>query len=155
MLGRVVVGVEGKHREQLLLSALDGDLEEQSLSIVFLHLDEIISRMKWRMKRLIKRAEIGGNHYKWDVWQYQDIVWNEITKHIFYSFCGKLHILQSRYRYNTDREPAELLPWQALQHAQIWDSWDREGLRFGFLRVSTIKKCPHMLRSDHRELRNS
>ena len=28
-------------------------------------------------------------------------------------------------------------------------------LRFGFLRLSTIKKCPHMLRSDHRELRNS
>ena len=26
-------------------------------------------------------------------------------------------------------------------------------LRFGFLRLSTIKKCPHMLRSDHRELR--
>ena len=28
-------------------------------------------------------------------------------------------------------------------------------LRFGFLRLSTIKKCPHMLRSDHRELKNS
>ena len=28
-------------------------------------------------------------------------------------------------------------------------------LRFGFLRLSTIKKCPHMLKSDHRELRNS
>ena len=26
-------------------------------------------------------------------------------------------------------------------------------LRFGFLRLSTIKKCPHMLRSDTRELR--
>ena len=28
-------------------------------------------------------------------------------------------------------------------------------IRFGFLRLSTIKKCPHMLKSDHRELRNS
>ena len=28
-------------------------------------------------------------------------------------------------------------------------------LRFVFLRLSTIKKCPHMLRSDHRELRYS
>ena len=28
-------------------------------------------------------------------------------------------------------------------------------LRFGFLRLSTIKKCPQMLRSDHRGLRNS
>ena len=28
-------------------------------------------------------------------------------------------------------------------------------LRFGLLRLSTMKKCPHMLRSDHRELRNS
>ena len=28
-------------------------------------------------------------------------------------------------------------------------------LRFGFLRLSTVKKCPHMLISDHRELRNS
>ena len=28
-------------------------------------------------------------------------------------------------------------------------------LRFGFLRLSTIKKCPHMHRLDHRELRNS
>ena len=28
-------------------------------------------------------------------------------------------------------------------------------LRFGFLRLSIIKKCPHMLRLDHRELRNS
>ena len=28
-------------------------------------------------------------------------------------------------------------------------------LRLGFLRLSTIKKCSHMLRSDHRELRNS
>ena len=28
-------------------------------------------------------------------------------------------------------------------------------LRFGFLRLSTIKKCPHMLRLDHRELRYS
>ena len=27
-------------------------------------------------------------------------------------------------------------------------------LRFGFLRLSTIK-CPHLIRSDHRELRNS
>ena len=27
--------------------------------------------------------------------------------------------------------------------------------RLRFLRLSTIKKCPHMLRSDHRELRNS
>ena len=35
------------------------------------------------------------------------------------------------------------------------DSWDREDLRFGFLRFSTIKKCPHLLISDHRELRNS
>ena len=26
-------------------------------------------------------------------------------------------------------------------------------LRFGFLRLSTIQKCPHMLRSEHRELR--
>ena len=29
------------------------------------------------------------------------------------------------------------------------------GLRFGFLRLCTIKKCPYMLKSDHRELRNS
>ena len=28
-------------------------------------------------------------------------------------------------------------------------------LRFGFLRLSTIKKSPNMLRSDHRELRNN
>ena len=28
-------------------------------------------------------------------------------------------------------------------------------LRFGFLRLSTIKICPHMLKSDTRELRNS
>ena len=28
-------------------------------------------------------------------------------------------------------------------------------LIFGFLRLSTTKKCPHMLRLDHRELRNS
>ena len=28
-------------------------------------------------------------------------------------------------------------------------------LIFGFLRLIFIKKCPHMLRSDHRELRNS
>ena len=28
-------------------------------------------------------------------------------------------------------------------------------LRFGFLRLSTVKKCAQMLRSDHRELRNS
>ena len=28
-------------------------------------------------------------------------------------------------------------------------------LRLRFLRLSTIKKCPQMLRSDHRELRNS
>ena len=28
-------------------------------------------------------------------------------------------------------------------------------LRFGFLRLSTLRKCPHMLRSDQRELRNS
>ena len=28
-------------------------------------------------------------------------------------------------------------------------------LRFGLLRLSTMKKCPHMLRSDHRGLRNS
>ena len=28
-------------------------------------------------------------------------------------------------------------------------------LRLRFLRWSTIKKCPHMLRSDPRELRNS
>ena len=28
-------------------------------------------------------------------------------------------------------------------------------LRFGLLRLSSMKKCPHMLRSDHRELRNS
>ena len=28
-------------------------------------------------------------------------------------------------------------------------------LRFGFVRLSTIQKYPHMLRSDHRELRNS
>ena len=28
-------------------------------------------------------------------------------------------------------------------------------LRFGFLRLSTIKKCPHMLKSDHRGPRNS
>ena len=27
--------------------------------------------------------------------------------------------------------------------------------RFRFLRLSTIIKCPQMLRSDHRELRNS
>ena len=26
-------------------------------------------------------------------------------------------------------------------------------LRFRFLRLSTIKKCPHMLKLDHRELR--
>ena len=26
-------------------------------------------------------------------------------------------------------------------------------LRIGFLRFSTIKKCPHLLRLDHRELR--
>ena len=31
----------------------------------------------------------------------------------------------------------------------------RGDLRFGILRLSTIKSCPHMLRSDHRELRNS
>ena len=30
---------------------------------------------------------------------------------------------------------------------------DRSDLRFRFLRVSTIKKCPRMLRSEHRELR--
>ena len=28
-------------------------------------------------------------------------------------------------------------------------------LRFGFLRLSTIKKWPHTLKSDHRGLRNS
>ena len=28
-------------------------------------------------------------------------------------------------------------------------------LRLRYLRLSTIKKCPHMSRSDHRELRNS
>ena len=28
-------------------------------------------------------------------------------------------------------------------------------LIFGLLRLSTVKKCPHMLRSDHRGLRNS
>ena len=28
-------------------------------------------------------------------------------------------------------------------------------IRFGFLRLSTIKKCPHMLKSDHMGLRNS
>ena len=28
-------------------------------------------------------------------------------------------------------------------------------LRLRFLRLSTIKKCPQMLRSDHRELRDS
>ena len=28
-------------------------------------------------------------------------------------------------------------------------------LRFGFLRLSTIKNCPHMLKSDHRGLRIS
>ena len=27
--------------------------------------------------------------------------------------------------------------------------------RFGFLKLSTIKKCPHMRKLDHRELRNS
>ena len=27
-------------------------------------------------------------------------------------------------------------------------------IRYGFLRLSTIRKCPHMLRSDHRGLRN-
>ena len=35
----------------------------------------------------------------------------------------------------------------------------REGahvdVRFKFLRLSTTKKCPNMLKSDHRELRNS
>ena len=31
----------------------------------------------------------------------------------------------------------------------------KANLRFGFLRLSTIKKCPHMLRLHHRELRNS
>ena len=47
---------------------------------------------------------------------------------------------------------------------RVRGSWEGEGswgrrrdmgadLRFGFLRLSTIKKCPHMLRSDHRELR--
>ena len=35
-LSKVNVGVEGKHREQLLLFALAGDLEEQSLSICIL-----------------------------------------------------------------------------------------------------------------------
>ena len=28
-------------------------------------------------------------------------------------------------------------------------------VKFEFLRLSTIKNCPHMLKSDHRELRNS
>ena len=28
-------------------------------------------------------------------------------------------------------------------------------IRFRFLRFSIIKKCPHMLKSDHRDLRNS
>ena len=28
-------------------------------------------------------------------------------------------------------------------------------LIFRFLTLSTVKKCPHLLRSDHRELRNS
>jgi hypothetical protein len=34
-------------------------------------------------------------------------------------------------------------------------SFAQADLIFGFLRLSTIKKCPHILKLDHRELRNS
>ena len=36
-----------------------------------------------------------------------------------------------------------------------WGIVAQAGLRFGFLRMSTIKKCPNTLRSDHMDLRNS
>ena len=40
-----------------------------------------------------------------------------------------------------------------LLNSSIWDSWDREDPRFGFLRFINIKICPHLLRTDYRELR--
>ena len=50
-------------------------------------------------------------------------------------------------------KPAELCDDKLLNNS-IWDSWEREDLRFGFLRLSTIKKWPQMLKSDQRELRS-
>ena len=53
----------------------------------------------------------------------------------------------------------------AARHAAVTRSSDKielecvldmcGDLRIGFLRFSTIKKCPYLLRLDHRELRNS
>ena len=64
--------------------------------------------------------------------------------------CQGMVLLQSLIS-----EEIMCLVTRALSSDDLVNKLNREDLRFRFLRLITIKKCPHMLRSDHKELRNS
>ena len=69
-------------------------------------------------------------------------------------FCIRNNIRNNKIIYSSAAEIINQLLASAMTSTGI-ETAAQGNIRFRFLRLSTIKKCPHMLKSDHRELRNS
>ena len=77
--------------------------------------------------------------------------------------CNAQIIFPETEYYQKMSSLAQIRPQEAEIESIIWrclkvhcrTKFFGADLRFGFLRLSTIKKCPHMHTFNHRELRNS
>ena len=130
---------------------------EQTTSTFYLHLGRAEGDGGWEYSR-------PGSHIKcrnvwphwgltWGVWQSVAwLHWKQIYTSVMCSPLLQTTITQFHSHVETSWSSCDGKLWRKHRPNLTTVSWDREDLIFGFLRFSTVNKCPHLLRSDHREL---